>query len=236
MRDVTQRRIAFVRALGRFRWLLPALALPACVVVAAVAIQAAAFGKAPEDARLAASALRELVRFHVMRGTELIDGRSVSATCVQGWFTSPRHPRLVRGALVLLGNGERLYSLSSGIRRLLPDGDSRPAPLADRIRFVLAGCPHYLDDRFATDLILGRRADAVDLPADGTEALAITFGTTRARLTYDVQPANDRPLALSFTYAGLHGSSDLVPGGGALAVEQVRRAFDLRTVPRHGRA
>ena len=225
-----------MRALGRFRWLLPALALPACVIVAAVAIQAAAFGKAPEDARLAAGALRELVRFHVMRGTELIDGRSLSATCVQGWFSVPRHRRLVRGALVLLGNGERLYSVGSGIRRLLPDGRSLPAPLADRVRFVLAGCPHYLDDRFATDLLLGRPTEAVDRPADGAEAVAITFAAGRARLTYDVQPMNDRPVALSFTYAGIHGSSDLDPGGGAPAIHHVREAFHLRTLPRRGRA
>jgi hypothetical protein len=225
-----------VRALGRFRWLLPALAVPACVGAVAVAIQAAAFGKAPEDSRLAASALRELVRFHVMRGSEVVDGRSTSATCVQGWFVAPRHRRLVRGALVLLGNGERLYSLGSGVRRLLPDGRSFPAPLADRIRFVLAGCPHYLDDRFATDLLLGRPTEAADRPADGKPALAITFGNGGARLTYDVQRTNDRPLALSFTYAGLRGWSDLDPGGGADAMQRVKRAFDLPTAPRHAGA
>ena len=222
-----------MRALGRFRWLLPALAVPACVVAVAVAIQAAAFGKAPEDSRLAADALRELVRFHVMRGTESIDGRSVSTTCIQGWFSAPRHRRLVRGALVLLGNGERLYSLGSGIRRLLPTGGSRPAPVEDRVRFVLAACPHYLDDRFATDLLLGRPTEAVDRPADGEQALAITFGTGRAQLTYDVQRTDDRPLALSFAYAGFRGSSDLAPGGGAPATMRVRDAFHLRASTRH---
>lgn len=225
-----------MRALRRFRWLLPALAVPACVVVVAVAIQAAAFGKAPEDARLAAGALRELVRFHVMRGTELIDGRSTSATCIQGWFRTPRRRRLVRGALVLLGNSERLYTLGSGIRRLLPSGRSLPAAPEDRVRFVLAGCPHYLDDRFATDLIRGRPVEAVDRPADGEQAVAITFGNGRARLTYDVTPTDDRPLALSFEYGRFHGSSDLVPGGGAPAMRRVRQAFDVHAAARHGHA
>src|SRR5438552_4475297 len=185
MRAALQRRIGLVRAHGRFRWLLPALAVPACVVVVAVAVQAAAFGKASEDSRLAAGALRELVRFHVMRGTETLARRSVASTCIQGWFKAPRHRRLVRGSLVLLGNGERLYSLGSGVRRLLPSGRSLPAPLVDRIRFVLAACPHYLDDRFATDLLLGRPTEAADRTADGEQALAITFGHGPTRLTYD---------------------------------------------------
>jgi hypothetical protein len=216
--------------------LLPASAVPASVVAVAIAIQAAAFGKAPEDARLAAGALRELVRYHVMRGTESIDGRSVSTTCIQGWFRGPRHHRLVRGALVRLGNGERLYTLGSGVRRLLPSGRSRPAAPEDRVRFVLAACPHYLDDRFATDLILGRPTEAVDRPADGEQAVAITFGNSRARLTYDVTPRDDKPLALSFSDGRLQGSSDLVPGGGAPAIRYVRQVFQLQNAGRHGRA
>ena len=225
-----------MRALGRFRWLLPALAVPACVVAVAVAIQAAAFGRAPEDSLLATGALRELVRYHVMRGTESLDGRSVSSTCIQGWFRAPRHRRLVRGALVLLSNGERLYVLGSGVRRLAPAGRSRPADLADRVRFVLAACPHYLDDRFATNLLKGRPTEAIDERADGEQALAITFGSGQVRLTYAVARRTDKPLALSYTDGRIHGTSALAPGGGAPAISRVRRAFDLPTVRRYARA
>jgi hypothetical protein len=225
-----------VRALGRFHWLLPAVTVPACIVAVAAAIQAAAFGRAPGSSLVTVGALRELVRYHVMRGTESLDGRYVSTTCIQGWFRAPRHRRLVRGALVLLGDGERLYVLGSGVKRQLAAGQSRPADLADRVRFVLAACPRYLDDRFATDLLVGRQAKTVDGTADGERAIAITFGAGDARLTYAVARRSDKPLALTYDDGHIHGSSDLAPGGGAAAMSRVRRSFHLPAARAYGRA
>jgi hypothetical protein len=225
-----------VRALGRFRWLLPALAVPVCVAAVAVAIQAATFGRAPEDALGATGALRVLVRYHVMRATESLDGRTFSTSCIAGWFRPPRHRRLVRGSLVLIGKRERLYSLGSGVRRLPAVGRSRPASLEDRVRFVLAACPHYLDDRLATHLLRGRRVEAYDRNVAGTRAVAFRFGNEHAQLTYTVARTTNTPLALSFTYGQFHGTSELQPGGGDAAMNRVRLAFNMPPIRRHRNA
>lgn len=224
-----------MRALGRFRWLLPALAIPACVVALGVGLQAAAFGRAPSDSLLATAALRELVRYRVMRSTESLGGHSLATTCIQGWFRLSGR-RLAHGALVLLGNGERLYDVGSGVRRLVRPGHSRPADLEDRVRFVLAACPHYLDDHLATNLIRGRSVEAVDERSDGENAAAIIAGSRYAVLTLDVTRVAYKPLALSFSEGRIRGSSDLVPGGGAVAIRRVRRAFDLTTHQGRARA
>src|SRR5207247_9292123 len=113
-----------VRGLGRFRWLLPAAAIPACAVTAGITMQAAAFGRAPEDSLVATGALRELVRYRVMRGVESIDGRSIATTCIQGWFGMPKKQRVAPGAIVLLGSGERLFDLGFGVRHLVRVADS----------------------------------------------------------------------------------------------------------------
>src|SRR2546428_9365906 len=47
-------RSAAVRALVRFRWLVPALALPACIALAGVGIQAAAFRRPARETLVAA--------------------------------------------------------------------------------------------------------------------------------------------------------------------------------------
>jgi hypothetical protein len=216
-----------VRALERFRWVLPALAMPVCVATAGVLIQAAAFGHAPKDALVATGALRELVRYRVMRGTESIGKRTIPATCVQGWFRAPGRGRLLPGALVLLGNGERLYDLGTGIRLAPKTGPTRPAGVAGRAQFMLAGCPRFIGNRFARDLLHGNAVRALSLTADGTTASAIVASRGGARLTLDVTPTGDEPLELSWSDGRLRGSSDLVPGGGAPAIRRVRRAFDL---------
>ena len=226
-----------MRALGRFCWLLPALAIPACAAAAGITIQAAAFGRAPGDSLVAAAALRELVRYRVMRGVESLDGRSIATTCVQGWFTMPKKGgRVAPGAIVLLGNGERLFDLGFGVRRLVRVAHSRSANLEDRVRFVLAGCPRYLGDHLATDLVRGRPVEAVDERSDGQRAAAITAGSRHAKLTLDVTRRTDKPLAVSFSEGRLRGSSDLVPGGGTQAIRRVRHAFDLSVHPERARA
>jgi hypothetical protein len=207
--------------------LLPAVAVPACIVALGVALQAAAFGRAPNDSLLATAALRELVRYRVMRGTESFLGRPIGTTCVQGWFRLPGRRRLAFGALVLLADGERLYDVGFGVRRLMHLAHSRPADLADRVRFVLAACPRYLDDHFATDLVRGRPVETVAARSDGANAAAIIAGSRHAKLTLDVTRVTYEPLSLSFSQGRLRGSSDLVPGGGAAAIRRVRHAFDL---------
>jgi hypothetical protein len=184
---------------------------------------------------VAARALRELVRYRVMRGTESLLGTPIAATCIQGVFRLPGR-RLEPGALVLLGNGERLYDVGSGVRRVVRLGRSRPADLEDRARFVLAACPHYVGDDFASDLTRGRPVEAIDERSDGASAAAIVAGTRHATLTLDVTRVTFEPLTLTFSEGRLRGSSDLAPGGGAAAIRRVRRAFDLATRERHARA
>jgi hypothetical protein len=202
------------------------LAIPACAVAAGIAIQAVGFGRAPEDTLVATAALRGLDGYRVMRSTETLAGQRFAATCIQGRFRLPRR-RLAGGALVLLGNGERLFDVGSGIRRLVGVSRSRPAGFADRVRFVLAGCPHYLGDRFATDLVRGRPVEAVDRRSDGESAAAIVARSPRAVLTLATTQVTHRPLALSFSEGRLRGTADLVPGGGWTAIRRVRRAFGL---------
>jgi hypothetical protein len=225
-----------VRALRRFRYVLHVLAFPACVTAVGVAAQAAAFGRPPKDSLVVTQALRELVRYRVMRGTETVAGRSLGSSCIQGWFKLGSDRRLTRGAIVLFSNGERLYDMGHGVRRLPRIGRSRPADLKDRVRFVLAACPRYLTDRLATDLVRGKTIDLSDRRTDGTQAAAIIGGAHRTRLTLDVTPLTYKPVAMSFTYGRFSGSSDLIPGGGGAEIWRVRHAFHLSLHSGHSHA
>src|SRR2546428_12681414 len=102
-------RSAAVRALVRFRWLVPALALPACIALAGVGIQAAAFRRPARETLVAADALHELLQYRVMRGTEQIGRQRPATTCVEGWYHTPRprHPPPRR--IVLVSKRERPY-------------------------------------------------------------------------------------------------------------------------------
>jgi hypothetical protein len=215
------------------------LAIPACAAAVGVALQAAAFGGPSEDSLVATQAVRELVRYHVMRGTESVAGRSLGTTCIQGWFSVPGHRRLLRGALVLFSNGERLYDVGHGVRRLRRNGRlgrSLPADPEDRARFVLAACPRYLGDHLAGELVHGRAVETVDRHADGVEAAAIVVGSPHRHLTLDVTPVTYKPIAFSFDAGRLSGWSDLVPGGGVAEIRRVRHAFDLPLGPKHAHA
>jgi hypothetical protein len=207
---------------------VPALAIPVCAAAVGVGVQAAAFGHAPKDELVATQALRRLVRYRVMRGTEVLAGRSLGSSCVQGWFRMGRHRKLVPGAIVLLSNGVRLYDVGHGVR-LLPPGAtrSRPAGLEDRIRFVLAACPRYLTNRLGTDLVRGKTVEMTSGRSDGAAAAAIVVGSPHARLTLDVTPITYMPIAIAFTYGRFSGWTDLVPGGGGAEVWRVRNAFNL---------
>lgn len=220
-----------MQALRRFQWLLPALAIPACIATVGVVVQGAAFGRAPKNALVATTALRELVRYRVMRGTESLDGGRVPATCVQGWFRVAGRARIRRAALVLLGNGTRLYELGGEIRVLEPNGETRAADLRQRAEFVLAGCPRFIGARMATDLVHGKPVRARATAADGERATSIAVGRLGAQLTLDVTPVENKPLELAYRDGGVDGSSDLIPGGGAAAIRRVRRAFELAVTP-----
>jgi hypothetical protein len=202
------------------------MAAPACVATAGITLQAAAFGRAPKDSLVAAAALQELVRYRVMSGVERFDGRRTATTCIQGFVRIPGRG-LAHSASVLLADGERLFDVGFGVRRLVRPSRSRPADLEDRMRFVLAACPQYLDDHLATDLVRGRSVEAVDERSDGQRAAAIIAGSRRAKIALDVTRVSHKPIALSFGEGRLRGSSDLVPGGGAAAIRRVQRAFDL---------
>src|ERR671937_503785 len=79
-----------VRTLG------PAVCLPLCILLASLGVQAAAFRRPPRDDLVAATALRTLLGYHVMRATEDIANHTSPSVCLQGWFPAPRHRRLVR--------------------------------------------------------------------------------------------------------------------------------------------
>jgi hypothetical protein len=216
-----------VRAFGRFRSFLPAAAIPICAAALGIAVQAAAFGRASTDSLVATKAVRRLVRYDVMRGTETLGGRSIGTACVQGTFRLPGGRGPAHGALVLLGNGERLYDFGLGVWRLSRSGQRRAAGREDRLRFLLAGCPTYLGNHVGDDLVRGRPLEAFDERSDGAPAAAIVVGSRHALLTLDVTRFTQKPLALTVREGRIRGSSDLVPGGGAATIRLVRRAFDL---------
>jgi hypothetical protein len=214
-----------VRSLVRFRWLLPVIVIPACVVVAGVGVQAAAFGRPPRDSLVAASALRGMMRYRVMRGTERIGRRQMSSVCVQGWFRAPRHQRFVRRALVLLGSGERLYEAGREIRRFGTVGAVSPLDIA---RFELAGCPRFVGNSLGTDLVRGFAVDADPMITDGASTVSIVFGRKR-RIALAVDGRTGRLVALRYTSRLASGWSDLEPGGDKAQIARVRRAFGLLT-------
>jgi hypothetical protein len=211
------------------------MAVPACVVTVGIAVQAAAFGRAPKDSLVAAATLRELVRYRVMRGVETVDGRPIATTCIQG-LVRIRGRGLAHTASVLLADGERLFDAGFGVRRLVRPSHSLAADLEDRVRFVLAACPRYLGDHLATELVHGRSVEAVDERSDGQRAATIIAGSRHTKLALDVTRVSHKPIALSLSEGRLRGSSDLVPGGGAAAIRRVQRAFDLGSHRGHVRA
>jgi hypothetical protein len=212
-----------VRTLVRFS-VVPALGVPICVALVGVGVQAAAFRRPPEDTLVAVGALRELIRYRVMRGTERIDRRSVSTVCVQGWFHATGHRRFVRGAIVLLGNGERLYDFGGGVRRVGQRGVATPA---DGARFVLAGCPGFLGLRVGERLFKGIPLEADPARVDGTSTVAIVFRYRSRLIDLYVDSRTLKPLELRLSGAQVRGWTDLDPGGGRAAIIRVRRAFGL---------
>ena len=221
-----------VRALVRFRSVVPVIFVPLCVVLGALGIQAAVFSRPSRNDLVAAQALRTLLGYRVIRATEDIGRRTSAAICVQGWFHAPRHRRPVRGELVLIGREERLYDFGSGIRHF---GDRRRVNRLDRLRFMLAGCPRFVGAQVSDALIRNRKIDVDPRRADGLAAESIVFGKRQAPIDLLVARHTYKPVELALSSGPVRGWSDLEPGGTPAVVSFVRHAFHLRT-PRVRRA
>src|SRR6266852_6079240 len=146
-----------VQALGRFRWMLPAVGIPLCIAALGVAVQAVGFPQPASETLVATDALRTLEHLSVMRGTQWIGGRPVASICLDVSFRVPMHRESIHGALVLLGDGERLYNFGKGVRSV---GERGPVEPVDRARFVLAGCPSSLGQSIASSLARSLPVDA----------------------------------------------------------------------------
>lgn len=213
--------------------MLPAIGIPVGILCLGLGIQAAAFHLPSRDTLVTTAALRELLRYRVMRSSELVGGRAVRSVCVDGWFRPPSDRRPVRGALVLLGNGEKLYDIGHGIHRI---GHAGPVSRLDRARFLLAGCPLVVGENVAARLIHGRVVDPDPARGDGLAALSLGFGHSRRKFLLLVEPRTYVPIALRLAWPDLRGLGDLTPGGGAEAVLLLQQGFDLPDTPRPPRA
>jgi hypothetical protein len=206
------------------RVLLPALGIPVLIGALSLAVQSAALPAPTEDSLVAAATLRELLRYRVMTGAETVAGRRTSSVCVDGWFRSPARRRPVRGALVLLGDGTRLYDVGTGVRRL---GRAGLAGRLDRARFLLAGCPRVVGADVTARLVHGRRVDPDPGRLNRAKALTITLGHPGRRLYFVVAARTYKPLALEVDWRTVRGRSTLYPAERASAVARVERRFDL---------
>lgn len=210
--------------LVRFGWLGPAISLPLCIALASLGIQAAAFRRPPRDDLLAAKVVHTLLGYHLMRATEEVAHHPSSSICLQGWFPERGHRHLVRGELVLLGSGVRLYDLGSGVRRF---GRRGGVSDLDRIRFLLAGCPRFIGEQIGRRLVRSLHVDVDRARADDLAARAIVFGRRSAPIDLFVTRHAYTPIWLALTGGPVRGTSDLEPGGSPALATKVRRAFDL---------
>jgi hypothetical protein len=202
------------------------MAVPSAVAALGVGIQAAAFSRPPHDALVATGAVRELLRFRVMRASEVIGRRHLHSTCIQGWFRPLHHRRPEPGALVLLGDGDKLYDFGNGVHRV---GRRGVVTQSDLARFLLAGCPRYIGNHVGTQLVSSRWIDTDPSHADGAPALELSFGRRATPIELFVNVRTDRPVELRLSGFPARGWSDLMPGGGSAAIVRVRRAFHLPT-------
>lgn len=215
-----------VRTLGRVRWLLPALAVPAAVIGLGLAVQALAFERPSPGTLFATQALRELLRFRAMNALEQLPTGRVRSVCVEGWFHPPRHDLLHRGALVLLSDGTRLYDLGHGIR----SWDGIPAGPLNRRRFLLAGCPRVFNEQLAAALVHGAPVTTRAVRDDGAPAFEVRIARSRIGLIVTADTLRPDEILLG------PGRSDLRTAKAAQALTVVERAFGLRSHRRHARA
>jgi hypothetical protein len=200
---------------------LPALGIPLCIVCIGVAAQVVGFPRPASETLVATDALRTLQRLSVMRGIQWIGLRPVASICLDVSFRVPEHRQLIHGDLVLLGNGERLYSFGKGIHSVGEKGRVEPV---DRARFLLAGCPGLLGQTIAASLARGLPVDADVVATALGQNVAVAFGPSYRPLTLLVNPRFLLPVAVTL---GGHvpGSSRLNPGASQAAILRVRRSF-----------
>jgi hypothetical protein len=206
-----------VRALGRVRWLLPALVVPAALVALGLVVQALAFERPSPGRLFATQALRELVRFRAMDASERLPSGRVRSVCVEGWFHAPHHRSLHRGALVVLSDGTRMYDLGHGIR----SWDGIPAGPLNRRRFLLAGCPRMFDERLAAALVHGAPVTTRAVRDEGAPAFELRLAKSRIGLVVTAGTLRPDEVLLG------RGRSDLETAKAAEALAVVDRAFGL---------
>jgi hypothetical protein len=212
-----------VRALGRFRWMLPAVAIPLCIAALGLAVQAVGFPRPAPETLVAADALRTIEHLSVMRGIQRIGARPVASICLDVSFRVPTRRDSIHGALVLLGNGERLYNFGKGVRSV---GEKGPVGPVDRARFVLAGCPSSLGQGIASSLARNLPVDADRLATGQGQTLAMAFGPSYRLITLLLNGRVLRPVAVALG-GRVPGSSRLNPGASQAAIMRVRRTFTL---------
>ncbi len=213
-----------MRGPRRLRFVLPAVGIPLGVAALCLGIQAAALPRPSRDTLVASAALRELLRYRVMRSTELIAGHVEQSTCVEGWYRSRHHRHAVRGAIVLLGNGEVLYDIGFGIQRI---GRAGPVSRLDEARFLLASCPRVVGEDVAARRLRGGAGYPDPARSDGSPVRSLEFGHPQRRLLLSVLKRTYAPVALRLIWQGVSGRSDLAPGGGLEAISRVQRGFAL---------
>lgn len=204
------------------------LLIPACIVSLSFALQVTALRRPSHDSLVTATALRQLNYYRVMRAVETVDRRRLTSTCLHTWFRIRTSGRLRPGELVLLSNGERLYDVGHGVRIL---GQGRVAGRADWLRFILAGCPHYVGAVVGAELISGSDVETTDASFRHRPAIVLRVRLNRHQwVGLYVRARTYLPLELRFqSQSGAR--SDLEPGGGLTAVRLVQRAFGLH--PHH---
>ena len=207
-----------VRALGRFRFLLPAIAIPAVIAALGLGVQALAFERPAPGKLFATAALRELVLFRAMSATERLPSGRVHSICVEGWFHVRHRHGLHRGALVLLSDGTRLYNLGHGIRRW----DGIGAGPLNRRRFLLAGCPRAFAQRLASALVHGANVALTAVHVGGEPAFEIRVGKSRLGLVVSARTLHPVEVLLG------PAQSVLAPVKAAPALAVVEGAFGLR--------
>ena len=192
--------------------MLTAIAVPVGVAALAVGLEAAAFKRPPRDALVATDAIRGLLRYHVMRARESVDGERVRSTCIQGWFRPAPHRVPEPGALVLLSDGVKLYDFGRGVRRL---GRPGPASRRDLARFWLAACPRYVAGHIARQLLNSRWVDTDPTRIGTAQALELSFGRPRTPFELYLKQPSLHPIEMRLTGDPSSGRSNLTPGGGA---------------------
>jgi len=198
--------------IGRYRSfvrLLPALGAAGAICAAGFGLQALALYRPTELQLLASAALHKSLEYRIVRSAQVINGRRSDVVCREGWFHVGQ--RLRRGALLALGNGDRLLLVRHRIRPLderTADGGTGLA----RVRFILAGCPSLIAASLGTRLLLDLPINAGSALIDGERALGFRFGKDDYEIELFVARDDLLPLEVRVATPRYHGRSDIQLG------------------------